>query len=310
MTETHSDSETVLVMNPESGSADHAETVRNHAAVRGYTVMPTQGEHHAIQLAQQAADSGATEIVAVGGDGTLNEVVKGVQAAGALSDVTVGIIPAGTGNDFATNIGIRGIEEAFDVLESGKRRALDLGMAGDAPFVNSCIAGITAEASHETSAELKSQIGVMAYVIKTLRLSTEFTGIELSASLVEGSESRTIWDGTATVVLVGNGRRFSMSGTEQANIEDGLLDVTIIKDVDSLDLAVDRLTERLLNNEGEHVERFLASSLELCVESDMQAAFSLDGEIVESESVSLSTLHNVLNMYVGEEYQSNPHVDE
>jgi diacylglycerol kinase (ATP) len=310
MTETHSAGETVLVLNPKSGSADHAETVRNHAAIKGYTVMPTQREHHAIEIAQRAADSGATEIVAVGGDGTLNEVVKGIRAAGALPDVTVGVIPAGTGNDFATNIGITDIEHGFDVLESGERRALDLGMAGDDPFVNSCIAGITAEASHETSAELKSQIGVMAYVMTTLRLATEFTGIELSASLVDGSESHTVWEGSATVVLVGNGRRFSMSGTEQANIEDGLLDVTIIKDAASLDLAVERLTERLLKNEGENVERFLASSMELCVESDVGAAFSLDGEIVESDSVSLSTQHKALNMYVGEDYEPNPRPEE
>lgn len=310
MTETHSDVETVLVMNPKSGSGNHAETVRSHAAIKGYTVMPTQREHHAIELAQEAAESGATEIVAVGGDGTLNEVVKGIQAAGALGDVTVGVIPTGTGNDFATNIGINSIEQAFDALESGERRALDLGMAGDAPFVNSCIAGITAEASHETSAELKSQIGVMAYVITTLRMATEFSGLELCASFVEGEQSHTVWDGSATIVLVGNGRRFSRSGTEQANLEDGLLDVTIIKQAGSFDLAIDRLTERLLDNEGENVERFLASSIELAVDSDTQTAFSLDGEIVESHSVELTTRHGVLNMCVGEEYEPDPHSDE
>lgn len=310
MTETPADqTETVLILNPQSGAGDHAEMVRDRATLRGYRVEETQREHHAIQLARRAAQEGASEIVAVGGDGTLNEVLRGIHAADAFDDVTVGVVPAGTGNDFATNIGITGIEQAFDVLESEERRTLDLGMANDAPFLNSCIAGITAEASNETSPELKSRVGVLAYLITTLRLATEFSGIELTASIAEGAESKTIWDGTASVVLVGNGRRFSMAGTKQANLEDGLLDVTIIEDATSLDLATDRFEERLFNNEGESLERILASSIELHVHSEDSVAFSLDGEIVELGSIEVSTLHGVLDMYVGEGYQPKPRAE-
>jgi len=310
MTETPSaETETVLILNPQSGSADHTEMVRDRATIRGYEVKETRREHHAIQLAQQAAENGVSEIVAVGGDGTVNEVVKGIHAADALEAVTVGVVPAGTGNDFATNIGITGIDQAFGVLGSGEHRTLDLGFANEAPFLNSCIAGITAEASHETSPELKSRIGVLAYLITTLRMATEFLGIKLTASLAEGDESKVLWDGNASVVLVGNGRRFSMSGTEQANLEDGLLDVTIIEDATSVDLATDRFEERLFNNEGENLERILASSIELHVDSGDEIAFSLDGEIVELGSIEVSTLHGVLDMYVGEEYQSKPRVE-
>lgn len=308
MTETSAD-ETVLILNPQSGGADHAAMVRDRATLRGYRVEETQREHHAIQLAQQAAQSGVSEIVAVGGDGTLNEVVNGIHAADALEEVTVGVVPAGTGNDFATNIGITGIDQAFDVLDSGERRTLDLGITDDGPFLNSCIAGITAEASHETSPELKSRVGVLAYLITTLRLATEFSGIELTASLAEERESKTVWDGTASVVLVGNGRRFSMSGTEQANLEDGLLDVTIIEDATSVDLATDRFEERLFNNEGENLERILASSIELHVDSGETIAFSLDGEIVELGSIEISTLHGALEMYVGEGYRPTPEIE-
>jgi YegS/Rv2252/BmrU family lipid kinase len=296
-------------MNPKSGSADHADVVRDHATLRGYTVEETQREHHAIQLAKQAAADGADEIVAVGGDGTLNEVVKGIHAADALGEVTVGVVPAGTGNDFATNIGITSIDNAFDVLESGEKRTLDLGMADGVPFLNSCVAGITAKASNETSAELKSQMGVLAYVTTTLRMASEFSGLELAASVVEGETTETVWEGSATVVLVGNGRRFSMSGTEQANLEDGLLDVTIIEDASSLDLATDRLAERLFDSEGENLKRILASTLELSVADGKTAAFSLDGEINELESVELTATHRALEMYVGEGYERTPRAE-
>lgn len=302
--------ETVLIMNPQSGSSDHAPEVHNRAALRGYTVKETDHAEHAIQLAREAAESGATDIVAVGGDGTLNEVVKGVQAAGALGEVTVGVVPAGTGNDFATNIGVTGIDQAFGVLNSGTRRVIDLGMADEEPFLNSCIAGITARASDETTSELKSRLGVFAYVATTLRLASNFSGIELEASLVEGGESKTVWEGAATVILVGNGRRFTMTGTEQANLEDGLLDVTIIEDAASLDLAADRLGERVFGTEGDNLERVLASSLELNVTSDESTAFSLDGEIHELDSVELTNHHQVLEMYVGESYDPTPHLGD
>jgi len=307
MTETETgDFETVVVLNPKSGSGDHTGLVRDWAALKGHTVRTTQREQHAIQLAQQAAGNGASEIIAVGGDGTLNEVVKGIHAAGKIETVTVGVIPAGTGNDFATNIGIPGIERAFDVMESGERRQLDLGMAGDVPFLNSCVAGITADASQETSAEDKTRVGVLAYVFTTLRMASEFSGLELTASVIEGAESQTVWDGTASVVLVGNGRRFSMAGTEQADLEDGLLDVTIIKDAASIDLATDHLWERLVQTEGENLERLFASSIELTVDSEKPTVFSLDGEILELDSVTVTTNPNVLEMYVGEEYEPQP----
>lgn len=308
MTETDAQSlETVLILNPKSGTEDHAKTVRDWADLKGHTVQTTEREHHSIQLAKRAAERGVSEIVAVGGDGTLNEVVKGIHAAGALEDVTVGVVPAGTGNDFATNIGITGIEHAFAVLESGQRRCLDLGIADDVPFLNSCVAGITARASQETSAELKSKVGGLAYVLTTLQISSEFSGLELTAATTNGAQSETVWEGSASVVLVGNGRRFSMAGSEQANLEDGLLDVTIIKDAASLNLATDHLWERVMNTEGENLERLLASSIELTVEANEETVFSLDGEILELDSVLLASKPGLLEMYVGDGYDPEPH---
>ena len=308
MTDTDTD-ETVLVMNPHSGTADHAKAVHDRAELRGYTLLETAYEDHAIELAKETAERGAEMVVAVGGDGTVNEVVTGVHEADALDSVTVGVVPTGTGNDFATNIGITGIDEAFTVLKEGERRRLDLGFADGQPFVNSCIAGIVAEASDETSAELKSRIGGLAYVLTTARVATEFSGLELSASVVEGSTRETVWEGAATVVLVGNGRRFSLSGSEQADLEDGLLDVTIIEDAGSLDLVGDRLEERLFDREGDNLERILASSLELSVEEAGSASFSLDGEIADFDSVTLTADRGGMKIPVGEGYEPHPDIE-
>lgn len=310
MTATRPDTtETVLIMNPRGGSGDHGDVVRDRAALLDYPVRETQREDHAIELAASAVAGGADEVVAVGGDGTLNEVVRGVDRADALDRVTVAVIPAGTGNDFARNLGIASIDEGFQVLEGGQRRRLDLGMAGATPFVNSCLAGITAMASEETSSDLKSRYGALAYVFTTLQTARGFAGLDISASVVEGEATETVWEGDASVVLVGNGRRFTFRGSEQANLEDGLLDVTIIEDASALELAGDRLVERLLDKEGDHHERILASSIELVVDGEECTSFSLDGEIVSAAALTLSARHGALEMPVGETYEQAPRVE-
>jgi diacylglycerol kinase family enzyme len=111
--------------------------------------------------------------VAAGGDGTVNEVVRGVVRATALDRVTVGIVLGGTGNDFAGNVGITGIEQAFEVLDRGERRRVDFGVDDDRPFRNSCC-GLTAEASAETDPGQKERFGTVAYVLNTLRTLSEF----------------------------------------------------------------------------------------------------------------------------------------
>lgn len=310
MTRTATDTtETVLIMNPRSGNASHSQDVRDRAQLLGYTVEETQRANHAIELAEAAATGGANEIVAVGGDGTLNEVVAGVDAAEAFEHVTVGVIPAGTGNGFASNIGITGIDEGFTALEDGERRRLDVGSAGGRPFVNSCLVGIVAEASEETSSEMKSRLGGLAYVLTTARMVTEYPGLELTASVVEEGDRETVWEGNATLVLVGNGRRFTLSGSEQANVEDGLLDVTIVEDATLLELAGDRLEERMLDREGKHLTRILASTLELHVDDGETVSFSLDGEITDFESATLRARRQVLRMPVGEQYEPTPDID-
>jgi len=298
--------DTVLIMNPQSGSGDHAPLVRDRAAVLDYRVEETKQKNHAIDLAREAAAEGVSQVGAVGGDGTLNEVIRGVQTADALDRVTVGVIPAGTGNDFATNIGISGIDEGFEALDHGRRRRLDLGMADDQPFLNSCVAGITATASAETSDELKSRLGVFAYVLTTLQVAPDFQGIDLHATLPDQRDETTVWSGSATIVLIGNGRRFSTTGSEQANIEDELLDVTIIEDAATSQLVGDRARERLLGDDVEHIDRMLVSSLELSVRDDESVTFSLDGEIEEFTELTVTAERGAVRMPVGESYEPKP----
>lgn len=298
------DRATVLIVNPNSGSGDHLETVRGRAATLGYTVRTSEREGHAIDLTEEAIDEGFENIVAVGGDGTVNEVLQGILAADAGDEVSLGVVPAGTGNDFADHLGIPDIDEAFSVLQHGDRRRIDIGLANGAPFLNSCIAGITAEASARTSSELKSRLGVLAYVVTTIRTLSEFHALELTADVRDGGATETVWAGPAGLVLIGNGRRFSMTGGQQANMEDGLFDVTLVEDPASISLVGDQALETPLGRP--ELTRFRASTLELGVETGEQATFSLDGEIREFSEVHLRTDPGAIRVGVGDTYNPTP----
>lgn len=296
----------VIVLNPTSGRQRHVNAVHRRAVDNGYRVWETEEAGDAIDLARNAAEDGASPIVAAGGDGTVNEVVRGVARAEAFDGVTVGIVPVGTGNNLAENVGVGSIDEAFAVLEDGDRRQVDLGRVNGHIFVNSCIAGLTAEASADTSKEMKARFGVFAYVINTLRESTTFEGIELTVTVWEDSRESLAWSGDAGIVLVGNGRRFTLRGHDQANMEDGLLDVLIVEDTSRINLVEERVSERLFGRTSQHAVRLQTPALEITIQNRDLVNFSLDGEIFQFEELSVTVETKVMRLAVGDEYRPNP----
>jgi YegS/Rv2252/BmrU family lipid kinase len=298
-------SETVLIYNPQSGSGDHGDTVRSQVTARGYDIEETEAAGDAISLAATAAEEGYDTVVAAGGDGTVNEVVRGIDQSDALGRVTLGILPLGTGNNFAQQLGITDIDGAFDVLADGARRRIDLGRASDRPFVNSCVAGLTAESSSETSTAMKERLGVLAYVVTGLRSMSDFESLRLTIDPADGDQSAA-WAGDAICVLVGNGRRFTATGGEQADMEDGLLDIVVIKDVSAVDLMGDRLSERLLGSDSEHIVRSQASSLVITNHDPSAIRFSLDGEMIRHRELPLTVRPATLSVAVGDGYDPIP----
>jgi len=295
----------VLVLNPASGDASHGEQVRRLAADHGFEIRETEGEGNAVELAAAAAREGADLVAAAGGDGTLNEVVRGLFAADALPDVAFAAVPAGTGNNFAGNVGIEGIEHAFEVIERGDFRRIDLGIADGEPFLNSCVGGLTARASAETTSDLKENLGVVAYVLETFKTAVEYEGVRMDIETRGGGDS---WHGDAVLLLVGNGRRFPIRGRTQANMEDGLLDVTVVEEnpgSELAELARSAAMERLFGTDAAHVTRLRAPALTVAVRDD-EATFSLDGEMVSASALDVRTEPEVVELPVGDAYEPDP----
>ncbi len=316
------DAERVLVLNPVAGAGDHVAEVRSRADEHGFAVRETEGEGDAIEFAREAA-AGASVVAAAGGDGTLNEVLRGIRSAGKLGEVTFAVVPAGTGNNFASNVGIEGIADAFRAIERGEIREIDVGTANDGLFLNSCVAGLTADASAATDSEMKANLGVLAYVLTTIRHLPDYDGLPLRVrtdevvdEAIEPADAEPDadattrdpdWEGRALMVLIGNARRFPGQGwPAPGNAEDGLLDVTVVAGQPSGDLLGDGALGRLLAGEETAMHRFRAPALSIESLDDEPIQFSLDGEMVSTPSLDIAIDRQRLSLFVGEAYDPEP----
>ena len=218
-----------------------------------------------------AARRGVDVVVAVGGDGTVNEVVNGLSG----SDVPLGILPLGTANDFARQIGIPlDTDAAMDVILARDPVLVDTAELNGRRFLNVSTGGVGAEATAETPAEAKEALGMLAYAI---------TGVK---KLVELAPQRAYFAGPGfeyrgdfLVFAVGNGRETGggTALTPRASLTDGLLDLCIVEGMPRADFA--RLVLKLKRGDhlGEEGVRYVQLP-EIHVEAQESISVNVDGE--------------------------------
>lgn len=290
-----------LIMNPQSGTGEHADYVPRLAKGKGFVVWETEEAGDGRQLGRRAAEEDVSELAVCGGDGTINEVVRGLDDRNHLEAVTLSVVPAGTANLLANNIGIRDTRHGLEIADRGEIRPVDVGMAASEPFIVSCIAGLPADASTAASSDLKRQFGTFAFLITGVQKALEFEGIELELE-ARSSDAVGTWHGEALSVLVGNARKFVEEGG-QANMEDGLFNVAVVEQRPPPDLVAEAVTHRVLGETGE-VEHFQAAQVE--VTADHPITFSRDGEFAEHDSVLLYNRPQALDLRVGPDYEPDP----
>lgn len=292
-----------LVLNPTSGRETHANEARELAAEHGFSVVETERAGHAIELAERAAADGVELLAVCGGDGTLHEVLRGLAAADALDSVTVCVVPAGTENIAAAALGIEDMSHGFELAERGETRRIDLGVAGDEPFVMSTIAGFPAEASAAATHDLKRRFGEFAFLVAGVREAATFDGLRVEVDTVAG-DREVAWAGEALSVLIGNLRHFPAGG--QADVEDGLLDVAIVEEMPAVEAVEEAIEQRLLHRETSHVRTCRTPRLDVASLDGEPVTFSFDGEIRDAERLQFSVRPRALRIRVGDGYEPDP----
>ena len=159
-----------MICNPVAGPkrGNRIDRVRDSLSSRGaaFRLRETGGPGDAVLMAREAAHSGAETVVAVGGDGTLNEVANGL--AGSVTRMAA--VPVGTGNVFAKEFSLPPtVEGCLALLDEGKTVSVPLAKANDRYFVLLASAGFDAEVVERMTHLQKNALGISAYVLVGMR---------------------------------------------------------------------------------------------------------------------------------------------
>lgn len=272
----------LIVLNPVAGQADTERVLRLLAgafAVRRspFDVLETRGPGDAERFARDAAAQGYRSVVAVGGDGTVGEVITGLAGTG----VPLGIIPKGTGNQVAFNLGIpRSIEHAVDVVVNGDEVPMDLGQVHEGRYF-AVAAGTGWDAAVVTLAtrELKDRWGFGAYIYAALKVATsppatrylitaDGETLEMDAAMVLAANMG---------LIVTNPQTFNFRVAPRATHRDGKLDLCIFAPRTLTHAA--RMVWRMYRKRFGGDDRMIfLQARDIVVESDPCVVTETDGE--------------------------------
>ena len=217
------------ILNPRAGvSPGEARRAaeRGHPRWNDFDLSVTEGPGHATELARAAADAGADLVLSVGGDGTANEVARGLLGRTAA----LGIVPMGSGNGLARalRIPLRPIH-ALDALEMGVRRAIDVGMMNGRPFLNVGGVGFDATVSQafHHSGRAGGRRGLMSYVRLSLREMAQYRAPRL---VIETPDERL--ETMPFVLCLANGPQYGSGAVINpgGKLDDGRLEAVVIED--------------------------------------------------------------------------------
>ena len=216
------------ILNPRAGVAAQRarEAVeQGRPSWRDYAVYLTREPGHATELAREAVAAGADVVLAVGGDGTVNEVARGLIGSAAA----LGIVPVGSGNGLARALRVPlQPGAALRALESGSRRRMDVGSLNGRHFLNLAGIGFDAvvgQAFHERGRK-GGRRGIFGYVLLSLR---ELRAYRAPRLVVEAGTERL--DLTAFVVTFANGPQYGSGAVINpgGKLDDGKLEVVVFE---------------------------------------------------------------------------------
>lgn len=288
-----------IIYNPTSGREafkKHLPEVLEKLEIAGYETSchATTGAGDATAAAIEAVKRGFDIVIAVGGDGTLNEVVAGLSQC--ENRPRLGLIPMGTTNDFARAVRIpRKVDEALDIILKGDTIPVDVGRVNDERyFINIAGGGRVTELTYEVPSKLKTAIGQLAYYLKAIEM---IPSIKASHMRIEMDDE--VFEGKAMMFLCALTN--SVGGFEKiapdASINDGMFTAMILRECSLAEFA--KVLSLVVK--GEHfndphviyrkVKRFK-------IESDGDVHLNLDGEYGGDAPAEFFNLKRHLEIFV------------
>lgn len=219
-----------FIFNPRSGRNARrslAPSIQAYIRERGLdaTLVSTTGPHHATELARTAVAEGCDRVIAVGGDGTMNEVAQAL----VHSPAALGLVPCGSGNGLALHLGIplsapRALALATD--PTARAAAIDTGTVNGFPFFNAMGLGFDADVSQRFNQLTRR--GLPAYVRTGIRA---WIGRRTETVIVRGGGHSAALD--ILLVAIANSDQYGNNAriAPGARVDDGLLDLVAVRPV-------------------------------------------------------------------------------
>ncbi|MBO5714285.1 MAG: diacylglycerol kinase family lipid kinase, partial [Clostridia bacterium] len=253
-----------------------------------YVIHFTDKPHHATQLTASLIKGGATDIIAVGGDGTLHEVINGFDN---FENVNMGIIPCGTGNDFATAIGLPlDPIKAVDLIINGKPQYTDFMQMKGVRGLNIIGTGIDVDVlKRYQSLKKKTKFKYTMCLIKTL-FNFEYSDFEVEINGVKNSYR-------SFIACIANGNMYGggIPVCPIADPTDNDLDFVAVKEISKLGLigAFLKLKKgKILTFPQTHHEKMKS----IKITTDKPVTINVDGELYDNIPFEVDIVSNKLKL--------------
>jgi len=278
-----------VILNPHGGPLNRQEKINQveHSLKQAgldYHLEVTHHPKHGTELARRATLIGWPTIVAVGGDGTVNEVINGVLADNSSQhSPQIGIIPTGTANDFANVLQLpQEINAACQRIVIGNTKKIDVGQVNGHYFVNNSAIGLEAVVT-VTQNKIRWIHGIPRYVMAALKCIVGAKPWDVRIDWPQGT-----YEGSIVLVSVGNSNRtggvFYM--TPKAVIDDGLIDFVYGMGMHRWQMVL--LMPKLFW--GSHIHHSLVVSKQttsLKIKTNPPSPIQADGEIIATAATEI-----------------------
>lgn len=237
-------------------------------------------------------------IVCIGGDGTLNEVIRGLIRAGVKTPI--GYIPSGSTNDFASSIGLSKdiLTAARDIME-GTPHSLDIGSFNDRTFSYVASFGAFTNTSYSTPQSLKNMLGHLAYILEGIKEVPKIRTIHMRVETQEGQS----FEGDYIFGAVSNST--SIAGIleispDLVSMNDGVFEIMLIKSPANArqlyqiinDLRTQQYTSEMIN---------FCSTASATIYAPTDMNWTLDGEFEEGcEEIHVENMHQVIEVIIND----------
>jgi YegS/Rv2252/BmrU family lipid kinase len=225
----------LFIVNPKSGVSNKKrvpQLVEKYIDKERYDheIVYTQHAGHAVELAKGAAMRGVDVVVAVGGDGTLNEVGRGL----VHTNTAMGVIPCGSGNGFARHLGIpMSIKGSIDFINKAEATAIDYGKLNGHPFFCACGMGFDAKVSNDFAND--GSRGPFTYIKTSL---VDWVNYKPETYCVETPYFKRTFE--AFVIACGNASQYGNNAyiAPFASMRDGLLSISILSPFSTFEMPL------------------------------------------------------------------------